>query len=720
LQYKKEAILPKDELLLFEKNFESIPQPVFFLNRNLKILFANRICRILFADTVGQYRDKFLHELIKGDQEFSEFCEKKPVRKTTVYFSNCQLPNSTTKYFLFLNPVFDLNKKYLAYSCTLQLFINQNFNTIEKDLYYEIFNKLNVGVVHSTDGTIIDANQAFSRLTGLAKEEIMGKFSLSLAKKFCDPRALKIAQRLIRTFISGKKIEKEVIFFNNKYLQVSASSNQKTVIVQDITDEATEFQKLEKLHKVAQDLAADMTEEEYYDIAIEASKTILDFSYATIIKAEKEKLKLVRTTVPAYKEGTQLDPKVGIYGKTFRKQKSYLINDITKNNEFDLFTPDYTATISVPIGKYGVFQAHAVGEKRFSTKDLKMVELLVSHLKQALLRIDAKKKLAEKEEQYRAVFDNAGIATALFKKEGQLLLINQRFANKLNMNNKDNLKKTNIFHFFPRPYITKFKKEIYRLSESKTIESASFEAKIQCTDGKICNVICYLKYMPEGNQFLISIADITKLKLYEKELSDSIYEKNILLKEIHHRVKNNLQLISSFIRIYLTELKEFDKEAIFKEINSKINTISIVHERLYKSDSYQDISVKKYIEKLVPELISTYNGRNIKIKYDLEDIYIDLNKSIPLGLILSEVVTNSIKYAFPEDFKGEAIISISLHRQKNHFEFLIQDNGVGMKTSKKSFGHELISILTQQLNGSMKITDKQGVIFNLKIPAKNK
>jgi two-component sensor histidine kinase len=300
--------------------------------------------------------------------------------------------------------------------------------------------------------------------------------------------------------------------------------------------------------------------------------------------------------------------------------------------------------------------------------------------------------------------------------QGTIRLANDRFMEYIQ--NEDNIINHNIMAFFTDDSALELKKKIAHIVATDFHETIIMQAKMVTCRKISKRTISYIKMLPGNQQILISIADITQLKNYEDKLNRSLQEKNILLKEIHHRVKNNLQLVSSFIRIYLNSLDHFDKEKIIKEINSKINTVGIVHERLYKSDSYKDISTKKYIEKLVPELLSTYRDRKIRIKYDLEDIYINLNKSIPLGLILSEVITNSIKYAFPENYTGNPEIGISLRKSDKFYHFNIYDNGVGLDSDEKSFGHELIAILTQQLNGNSRFHNDHGVIFELEIPCK--
>lgn len=197
-------------------------------------------------------------------------------------------------------------------------------------------------------------------------------------------------------------------------------------------------------------------------------------------------------------------------------------------------------------------------------------------------------------------------------------------------------------------------------------------------------------------------------------------ENEILLKEVHHRVKNNLQIINSLINIqsdYVTDPKALE---LFKEILNRIRTISLVHEKLYKSDDYGNINVKEYIHMLVENLIETYSyDDEISLKLDLDVEHFNLNTIIPLGLLLNEIISNSFKYAFTKEKNG--ILTISLKRikiQPDIYRLQISDNGAGydnalFKTENKTLGLELIRILADQLNGKIEKLDQAGTVYQL-------
>lgn len=203
-----------------------------------------------------------------------------------------------------------------------------------------------------------------------------------------------------------------------------------------------------------------------------------------------------------------------------------------------------------------------------------------------------------------------------------------------------------------------------------------------------------------------------------QELKDSLDEKEILVKEIHHRVKNNLMIISSLLNLqsrYITDEKALD---IFKESQNRAQSMALIHERLYKTDSTRRIEFDEYIHNLATDLFHTYRiSPEISLDIDLEPVKLDVNSAIPLGLIVNELVTNSLKYAFPG---GKGKLSIKFHGLNgDEFELVISDNGVGFPEDLDfrkvdSMGLQLVNNLTKQLDGKIDLDRSHGTKFNIK------
>jgi len=224
--------------------------------------------------------------------------------------------------------------------------------------------------------------------------------------------------------------------------------------------------------------------------------------------------------------------------------------------------------------------------------------------------------------------------------------------------------------------------------------------------------------------------DLTLVREKEEQTEKALKEKEILLKEINHRVKNNMQIISSLLNIQLNFIKDPSIKQIFNQCRSRIKAISLVHDRLYRSDSLEKINFSRYIQTLVTHLMSVYeiSPRFIKMHLNLDDIDLDVNKGIPLALITNELVSNSFKHAFPDQSlfkninKEQNRINVNLKKKNGSAEFIVKDNGIGLpenfnEKTNKSLGMQLVQDLVKQINGKIKIDSRKGtsikIIFSI-------
>jgi len=215
--------------------------------------------------------------------------------------------------------------------------------------------------------------------------------------------------------------------------------------------------------------------------------------------------------------------------------------------------------------------------------------------------------------------------------------------------------------------------------------------------------------------------DITERKKTEKQIETSLHEKETLLKEIHHRVKNNMQIVSSLLDHQIQYVKDKNVIHIFTESQNRIASMALVHEKLYRSKDLAKIDFYDYINDLVANLFQSYveNSDKITLNMKIENIQLDIDLAIPCGLIINELVTNSLKYAFPEGRKGEVRI---LFRKVDDdmLELAIGDNGVGLPTyldfrKTDSLGLHLVTILAErQLHGEINLIQNGGMEFQIR------
>ena len=222
----------------------------------------------------------------------------------------------------------------------------------------------------------------------------------------------------------------------------------------------------------------------------------------------------------------------------------------------------------------------------------------------------------------------------------------------------------------------------------------------------------------EGNVYEISLVahDISNKKKNEKAIVSSLQEKEILLKEIHHRVKNNLQIISSILNLQSSFVHDPKILDILQDSRNRIRSMAMIHESLYRTTNFSSINFSNYIQNISSNLLASFriNEALISFSTDLSSVDLILDQAIPCGLMVNELITNTIKYAFPENRKGE--IKIKLQEIENIIYLTVQDNGIGLPEdfnieNLESLGLQLVVSLTEQLNGNIEIIKSNGTKF---------
>ena len=217
------------------------------------------------------------------------------------------------------------------------------------------------------------------------------------------------------------------------------------------------------------------------------------------------------------------------------------------------------------------------------------------------------------------------------------------------------------------------------------------------------------------------VRDITGQKMYEKQITSSLREKEILLQEIHHRVKNNMQVISSLLKLQSDKTQDERIKRAISESRNRIYTMAAVHETLYSSDNLSSIDLKTYLTKVSKSLLQTYQSNHDKIQLHImvEDINLGIRQASPLGLIINELLSNCLKYAFPENRAGEATLKVK-KLAGNQLDVTISDNGIGIPSTldwrnSSTLGLQLvITLVEDQLDGSIQLVSSGGTKFIIK------
>jgi PAS domain S-box-containing protein len=213
--------------------------------------------------------------------------------------------------------------------------------------------------------------------------------------------------------------------------------------------------------------------------------------------------------------------------------------------------------------------------------------------------------------------------------------------------------------------------------------------------------------------------DISELKQAEEKIKQDLLEKEILLKEIHHRVKNNLQVVSSLLHLQSQRFDDFQMGLSFQVAIKRIHSMALVHEKLYQSKDFSQINFSEYIKLLGRDLVQTYtlDNKKIQIEYNLKDTYLGIDSAIPCGLLVNELVSNALKHAFPGDREGKIYLSF-LRLDDEAYQLIVRDDGIGIPENINfdttgTLGMHLIDMLAKQIEGNVLLERKDGSIFTV-------
>jgi len=209
-----------------------------------------------------------------------------------------------------------------------------------------------------------------------------------------------------------------------------------------------------------------------------------------------------------------------------------------------------------------------------------------------------------------------------------------------------------------------------------------------------------------------SFRDITHHKQVEEEIKQQLSEKEILLKEVHHRIKNNISSIESLLSLQAKTVKNPDARSALEASIGRVKSMGVLYEKLLNSIEYKNTSAKKYIESLIDIVLELFPDKEkITVQKKIDDVILETKKMFPLGIIINELLTNTFKYAFRDNKSG--VINISLTQTAKNITLIIQDNGTGFPESfnfnkSKGFGLMLVNIMSKQIGGNLFIENKNG------------
>ena len=352
-------------------------------------------------------------------------------------------------------------------------------------------------------------------------------------------------------------------------------------------------------------------------------------------------------------------------------------------------------------------------------------------------RKEMERSLQESEERFRDIFNLSPVGIALTDEVGNILEMNDAMLDTFGYSPGE-VRRMNTLELYALPDERRNVIEIV-LAKGQILD---YEVLLKRADGSTFPGILNATRILRKGKILLqsSIIDISDRKMMEEEirslnraleqrvrqrtndLNASLAEKEILLREIHHRVKNNLQIIISILRLQKRQITDPRTLEILLDCESRVRSMALVHEKLYRSADLAHIDIGDYLRTLTNYLFTTYSidQKQVTFHVEITTLALDINRAIPVGLILNELVSNSLKHAFPEGRNGK--IEITGGQEEENIVISIQDNGIGIPVDfdwrhTLSLGMHLIMTLVEQVNGTIELTDRnEGTHFTIRIP----
>lgn len=641
----------------------------------------------------------------------------------SIEFTTEQLDTNKKKYYrqIILNPIIKDNKVE-EISCIsnditeLRHLQNQSINqaaklksifessshliwTIDKDFKTTSFNTNFSKQFEQNNGTKPQLNIQLHTLLPKSKQNAYKVYWYSNYKKVFEGNSVKLEKHQINA--AGK------IIYNEIYLNPVRNANNEIVEIACLAHDITENKLFEqKIIDQSAKLKAIFESGDHliWTVNKKLELTSYNKNYLNLIKNSASKKNLEENSTVYILDTIQNKEKKKFwfekYKQVLKGKPNVFIHKSTVNNK-DVYREIYL---------YPILLNNEVVE----------VSVIAQNITE---RIENETKILEQSAKLKAIFESGEQLMWTITKDFKFTSLNQNYANAI----------FELYGFYPQ-----IGKSIREIGKQKTapFESlwdqkyeAAFNGKqVDLTTervtlkGKKVFRQYYLYPIKNINNEVVEVSgigfDITENKINEEKITQSLKEKDVLLKEVHHRVKNNMQVISSILNLQSSYVKDTYALNLLKECQNRIKSMAFIHESLYQTKNFESVNFSEYVTTLSKNLVHTYsiNTKKVKLILTLDNLFLSLDASIPCGLIINEIISNSLKYAFPDNRDG--IIFVNLRVVKNKVSIEVGDNGIGIPDSvdvknTQTLGLQLVDTLVEQINGTIKLTRNKGTIFSI-------
>lgn len=560
-------------------------------------------------------------------------------------------------------------------------------------------------------GRFIQVNDAFAQIIGYTPEELKGQQQLDILYPEDITQLLEANEALLtgKTSVSQRQIR-----YTHRLGQVIHLLFRVTLL----TDEAsnpTEF-----LVQVI-DISA----------RVEAEHAL---------KESEERFRQTFELAPIAKSMTNLKGEYLQINSAFTQTLGYTLTDLQNKTILDITHPEDVAA-TVENGNQLLTGAvhQCEQEKRYLHKNGQIVNAILritlvrtaqgdpSYFLSQILDITERKQteaaLRQSELSLRGIFEQSALGIFIADQSGHYIKVNPALEEMLGYSAAELANMS--FCDFTHPEDAPQNWQLFQEVLNGQREHYRLEKRYIHRNGQVfwCRLAVSSVRDPEGkNLFTIGISeDITEEKRAELQIQAALQEKEILLREVHHRVKNNLQIISSLLRLQADQIKSRKYARVFKDAGSRIQAMSLIHEGLYQSTNLAAVDLNQYLHNLISNLFHSYgvNPESIRASIRAEGIRLSIDDAVLCGLIINELVTNSLKYAFPKGGSGE--IRVLFSQTRKYTQLQVSDNGIGLPPDfdfkeTQSLGLQLVATLTDQLEGKIELKNKAGTTFIITFP----
>ncbi len=332
-------------------------------------------------------------------------------------------------------------------------------------------------------------------------------------------------------------------------------------------------------------------------------------------------------------------------------------------------------------------------------------------------QVNTQIELEEQEERFRTLTEKSFTGLVLVQ-DGLVIYINPRYLEIIGYSKDEINTADDLFRLTHADDIESVKKSVEDRKKGN-IDHVHYQCRMYHKEGHIVYLDIYgsTVTIKGKDAIMASVMDITDIVIAQNKLEASVHEKNVLLAEIHHRVKNNMAVVSGLMELQKFKTDDKIAQSLLKESQLRIKTIAMIHEKLYQSDSFSEIPFGEYLSDLIENVANSLykESTRIKIIEDFDDISLNINQAIPAALFTNEVITNCFKHAFPDSRDGEVIIKIK-KEDDDMVRIAIKDNGVGLPknyTESNSLGMTLIKNLSNQVGAKLSVTNGNGCGFEI-------